>query len=90
VDPQKLAVFRKERRPIVVYTTRLTPATPIVVTTDNPQRCYCRCNFFSVILSLLAKVFVIWRKEFICQKPPRITLDFVCFDLFWLDMFTEE
>jgi hypothetical protein len=82
VDPQKLAVFRKERRPIVVYTTRLTPATPIVVTTDNPQRCYCRCNFFSVILSLLAKIFVIRRKEFISRKPGTITLDSSVFDHF--------
>jgi len=55
------------------------------------QRCYCRCNFFSVILTVLAKIFVIWRKEFISQKPPKITLAFIRFEsLFNLDTFTEE
>ena len=63
------------------------------------QRCYCRCNLFSVILTVLAKIFVIvlakifviWRKEFISQKPPKITLAFIRFEsLFNLDTFTEE
>jgi hypothetical protein len=72
----------------------IRPSNPCytnVVTPDNPQRCYCRCNFFSVILSLLAKIFCDLVKKELSSKPSTITLGFVCFErTINLDMLNDE
>ena len=40
-----------------------------VVIADNPQRCYCHCNLFSVILSVLKKISCTSVKGFNSKNP---------------------
>jgi hypothetical protein len=50
-------------------TRRCNPCYTNVVIADNPRTCYCRCNFFSVILSVLAKIFCDGMKGIKFQNP---------------------
>jgi hypothetical protein len=58
-----MAVFREKDGH---STLRLShkPCYTNVVIADNPQRCYCRCNLISVILSLLAKIMALQGEDF--------------------------
>jgi hypothetical protein len=53
-----MAVFREKDGHFTLSPSH-KPCYTNVVIADNPQRCYCRCNLISVILSLLTKIMAV-------------------------------
>jgi hypothetical protein len=48
------------------------PCYTNVVIADNPQTCYCRCNLFSVILSVLMEISCSLVKGFDLKIPEQL------------------
>jgi hypothetical protein len=57
-----MAVFREKDGHFTLSPSH-KPCYTNVVIADNPQRCYCRCNLISVILSLLTKIMALQGEE---------------------------
>jgi hypothetical protein len=63
-----MAVFREKAGHFTLSPPH-KPCYTNVVIADNPQRCYCRCNLISVILSLLTKIMAFSRRG--TQEPEK-------------------